>query len=182
MPVMTRRAVLAAVPASVVACGEIAVLSQDEINASVAASRRLMFETVPWSRDLASRASGILIIPEIVEGGFVISAAYGEGALLIGDAPVDYISMTSAAFGFQIGAQAFSHALFFMTPDVLREFRVTDGWELGADAEFAVPDQGIGAGISSNTVGRPVVALIYGQRGLIAGASLEGTKYSRLIR
>ncbi|MEO0386309.1 MAG: YSC84-related protein [Pseudomonadota bacterium] len=178
----TRRAALLGGAATAAGCGEIAVLTQDEINRDVFASRDLLFATVPWAEELASRASGLLIIPEIVEGGFILSAAYGEGALLIGDAPVDYVSFTSTAFGLQIGAQAFSHALFFLTAEVLRQFRVTDGWELGVDAEFAVPDKGLGAGFSTTTVGRPVVATIYGQRGLLAGASFEGTKYSRLIR
>ncbi len=178
----TRRGAILAGAATLSSCGAVNVQSAAEIDQDVFASRAQLFQTVPWAEGVSEQAAGVLIIPNVVEGGFLLSGAYGEGALLIGDAPVEYMSMTAAAFGLQVGAQAFSQALFFMTPEVLRDFRVTDGWELGVDAEFAVPDDGIGAGISTNTVGRPVVAVVYGQRGLILGASLEGAKYSRLIR
>ncbi len=153
-----------------------------EIEAEVRASRDLLLQTVPGAEALNSRAAGLLIIPEILEGGLFLSGAYGEGGLLIGDALTDYVSMSAAAFGLQIGAQKYSQALFFMTQEALRDFRVTDGWELGVDAEYAVPDEGGAVGASTTTVSRPVIPYIYGQRGLIAGVSLEGAKYSRLIR
>ena len=35
--------------------------------------------------------------------------------------------------------------------------------------------------LDSTTAGAPVIGLIFGQAGLIAGASLEGTKYTRII-
>jgi lipid-binding SYLF domain-containing protein len=36
-------------------------------------------------------------------------------------------------------------------------------------------------GIDSNTLTNPVIAVVFGQAGLIAGATLEGTRYSRII-
>ncbi len=186
MTQFTRRGLLASGGVALLAgaaCAPIRTPTAADIDARVATSKSLLFSTVPGTESLASRASGLLIIPNIVEGGFVLSGAYGEGALMIGDATVDYMSLTAAAFGLQIGAQRYAQALFFMTPEVLRNFRVTDGWELGVDAEFAALDAGAGAaGISTRTVTNPVYSVIYGQSGLIVGASLEGAKYSRLIR
>ncbi len=178
----TRRGFIGASTATLSACSIGNVQTGAMIDRDVAASRELLFRTVPWSQRLAEQAAGVLIIPNIVEGGFVLSGAYGEGALQVGDATVDYMSMTAAAFGFQIGAQSFSQALFFLTQESLRAFRVTDGWEIGVDAEVAILEDGASIGASSNTVSRPVVSIVYGQRGLIVGASLEGAKYSRLIR
>jgi len=179
---LTRRSMMLAGAASVAACGANSVATGAQIDSKVSTSRNQLFQTVPWAQSLSQRAAGVLIIPEIVEGGFVVSGAYGEGALLIGDAVVDYISVAAAAVGFQIGGQVFSQALFFSTPEALADFRQADGWELGVDAEVALIDAGAGFGASTQTLNRPVYQVIYGQRGLIVGASLEGAKYNRLIR
>ena len=178
----TRRTFLIGAAALPAACSSQRVSTAAEIDREVAASRNLLFSTVPGTQDLAQRASGVLIIPDVLEAGFVASGAYGEGALQIGPATVEYYSVSSLAIGFQIGAQNFSQALFFMTPQALRDFRVTDGWQLGVDAEVTVIEDGASVGASTNTVSRPIYEVIYGQRGLIVGASLEGSKYSRLIR
>lgn len=156
--------------------------SGSEIDKRVLASRELMFNTVPGTRDLAAQASGLLIIPEIIEGGFIISGAYGEGALLVGDAIVDYVSMAAAAFGLQIGGQSYAQALFLLTPEALASFRQADGWELGVDAEFAVLDTGVAAGSNTSTINKPVYQVVYGQRGLLLGVTIEGAKYNRIIR
>jgi hypothetical protein len=36
------------------------------------------------------------------------------------------------------------------------------------------------AGITTTRINRPIVEVIYGQRGLQVGASLEGAKYNRI--
>jgi hypothetical protein len=59
---------------------------------------------------------------------------------------------------------------------------VSDGWELGADAAVALPQRGVAAGLSSGQINRPIQEVVFGQRGLIADASLAGAKYSRIIR
>lgn len=180
---LTRRSLLlTGSAATLAACSSRRVATAAEIDRKVAASRSLLFQTVPGTQSLADRAAGYLIVPDILEGGFIVSGAYGEGALIVGGATVDYISMAAAAVGFQIGAQSFSQALFFMTPEALADFRQSDGWELGVDAEVAMIDQGAGFGASTTTISRPIYQVIYGQRGLIVGASLEGAKYNRLIR
>jgi len=121
-------------------------------------------------------------MPRINEGGLIGGGSYGEGALMIKGATVDYYAVASASIGLQIGAQRYGHALFFMTPDSLAEFRTADGWELGADAEFAIADRTGATSITSGTYNKPVYAVIYGQKGLIIGATIEGNKYSRIIR
>ena len=89
---------------------------------------------MPGAAELGAQAQGILVIPNIRKLGFFASGAYGEGALLIGPAKVDYYSMSAAGFGLTFGAAEFNQALFFMTAQALQDFRVADGWELGVDA------------------------------------------------
>ncbi|RWY42939.1 twin-arginine translocation pathway signal [Falsigemmobacter intermedius] len=150
------------------------------IDARVDATRDYLYNRYPGTRDLAMKAVGILYMPLITEAGFGFGAGFGQGALRINDITVDYYSATRATVGFQIGAQQYAHALFFMTEQALGEFRQNHGWAVGADARYALPDQGGSIGKES-TENAPVVALVFGQSGLIAGATLAGIKYTRII-
>lgn len=141
-----------------------------------------LYGNVPGASELGNRAQGVLVIPDIRKVGFFASGAYGEGALLIGPAKVDYYSLSAAGFGLTFGATAFNQALFFMTAQALEDFRVADGWELGVDAAVVVQHDGAAAGLTSTQINRPIYEVVFGQRGLIADASLAGAKYSRIIR
>ncbi len=140
-----------------------------------------LYTNYPDSRTLADKAAGILIVPLVTEAGFGFGGSYGRGALRVNDVTVDYYSTTAATFGLQIGAQQFAHVLFFMTEDALGEFRRSPGWTLGADARFAVSNDGASLGVDTTTALSPVIAVVFGQAGLIAGATIEGNKYSRII-
>ena len=150
------------------------------IDARVDATRDSLFNRYPGTRDLARDARGVLYMPLVTEAGFGIGGAYGRGALRINDITVDYYSATRATIGFQIGAQQYAHALFFMTDAALQEFRRSDGWAASADIRYATPMEGGSIGKETTEID-PVVGLIFGQQGLIAGASLAGVKYSRII-
>lgn len=141
-----------------------------------------LFEIDPDTVSIYNNAAGTLIIPRITKAGLVLGGAYGEGVLRINKAPVDYYSLASASYGLQIGAQQYSNIIFFMTEEALQNFRIKDGWELGADAEVVFRDKGYSIGISSKTVSKPVYAVVFDQKGLLAGTSLVGAKFSRLIR
>jgi lipid-binding SYLF domain-containing protein len=141
-----------------------------------------LFEIDPDTVSIYRNAAGTLIIPRITKAGIVLGGAYGEGVLRINEAPVDYYSMASASYGLQIGAQRYSNIIFFMTEESLQKFRVKDGWELGADAEVVFRDKGYSIGISSKSISKPVYAVVFDRKGLLAGTSLVGAKFSRLIR
>ena len=155
---------------------------REKIDRSVDAAMAELYQNVPGASELAGRAEGVLIIPNIRKVGFFASGAYGEGALLIGPAKVDYYSLSAVGIGLTFGATAFNQALFFMSAQSLQDFRVADGWELGADAAVAWPKDGASAGITSTQINRPIYEVVFGQRGLIADASLAGAKYSRIVR
>ncbi|MEL6205203.1 MAG: YSC84-related protein [Pseudomonadota bacterium] len=151
------------------------------IDQRVGASRDFLISRYPGAADLESRSTGQLYMPLVTKGGFGFGGSYGSGALRINEATVDYYAAVSANFGFQAGVQQYSHALFFMTPEALRDFRTSAGWSVGGDAEYALIDQGGNISAETLTALDPVVALVYGQTGLIVGATLEGTKYQRII-
>jgi lipid-binding SYLF domain-containing protein len=151
-----------------------------QIDARVDATRDYLFGRYPGTRDLESQAAGVLFMPLVTEAGFGIGGAYGRGALRIRDVTVDYYSATKATFGLQIGAQQYAHALFFMTDAALKDFRRGAGWAVGADVRYATPEQGASIGKETTELD-PVIGLVFGQQGLIAGATLSGVKYTRII-
>lgn len=180
----TRRAVIAGTIAAAVsaAATTAAADSAREIEAEVGEAMRLLYETVPGSRELAEEARGVLIMPSVIKGGLVIGGSYGEGALKINGQTDNYYSVAGASIGYQIGVQTTSQALFFMTDAALQNFRTSNGWELGADAEFTVPGDGISLNLDSTTIKSPVIAFVFAQDGLLAGASIKGAKYTRIRR
>jgi lipid-binding SYLF domain-containing protein len=182
----TRRSFIAAAGCGLAACassppapGE---TPRSRIDVAVDQAQNELYQNVPGARDLAARAQGILIIPKIRKVGFFASGAYGEGALLIGPAKVDYYSLSAAGLGFTFGAAEYNQALFFMTAQSLQDFRVADGWELGVDAAVVFNAEGAAAGLTSTQINRPIYEVVFGQRGLIADASFAGAKYSRIVR
>jgi lipid-binding SYLF domain-containing protein len=152
----------------------------ETIDARVDATRDFLNSGYPGTQDLANQAAGVLYMPLVTEAGLIYGGAYGRGALRIRDVTVDYYSSTKASFGLQIGAQQYAHALFFMTDAALADFRRGNGWAAGADIRYATPEQGASIGKETTELD-PVVALVFGQSGLIAGATLSGVKYTRII-
>ncbi|WP_370879038.1 YSC84-related protein [Gemmobacter fulvus] len=180
---MTRRSmiVMGGAGFALAACGNgIGTNGGPTIDARVDETRNYLFNRYPGTRELAGKAYGVLYMPLVTEAGFGIGGAFGRGSLRINDATVDYYSAAKATIGFQIGAQQYAHALFFMTQDALTEFRRSPGWAAGADLKYATPEQGASLGKDTTEIS-PVIALVFGQSGLIAGATLSGTKYTRII-
>lgn len=151
-----------------------------QIDARVDETRNFLFNTYPGTQELAARANGVLYMPLITEASLIWGGGYGQGALRIQGVTVDYYSAARASVGLQIGAQQYAHALFFMTEAALGQFRRSPGWAAGAEVRYATPQQGASLG-KETTEADPVIALVFGQQGLIAGASLSGIKYTRII-
>ena len=140
-----------------------------------------MFAQHPATQQLAANSYGMLVMPLVTEAGMGFGAGFGRGALLINEKPVDYYAAATASAGFQIGAQQFSHVLFFMTREALNRFRASKGWALGADAEYTILQRSDNVRADTTTTLSPVVAVIFAQAGLKVGAALEGIKYTRII-
>ena len=179
----TRRNVLCGLGATglLAACGNgIGSNGAGQIDARVDATQSYLFDRYPGTRDLAARAAGVLYMPLMTEAGLIYGGAFGRGALRLQGATVDYYSAAKASIGLQIGAQQYAHALFFMTQPALEEFRRSTGWAASADLRYDTPDEGATIGKATTEI-EPVIALVFGQQGLIAGASLAGVKYTRII-
>jgi lipid-binding SYLF domain-containing protein len=128
-------------------------------------------------RQLLGRAKGVLIIPQLLKAGFIIGGEGGNGVLLVRhdgrwSAPAFY-SFGAGSIGLQIGAQASEVMLLLMTDravDAVLRNRLT----LGGDASVSAGPTGRGIEASTTTTFQADVYAYSRNRGLFAGASLEG--------
>ena len=102
--------------------------------------------------------------------------------LRVGGKTVDYYSTAAASIGLQLGGQSRTQIVVFMAQDVLDKFRASKGWEAGVDGSIAVVQWGAGEDLSTVEINDPIVAFIFGNKGLMFNLSLEGSKFTKLVR
>jgi lipid-binding SYLF domain-containing protein len=140
------------------------------------------FETdIEGGAKFLSQVKGYLVIPSVIKAGFIIGGEYGTGSLRINGETRHYYSLTAASVGYQIGAQEHSVLIAFLSEASLQNFMKSNGWEAGVDGTVAVAEWGKGGDISSISYEKPIVAFMYGSKGLMAGATVKGTKFKRII-
>jgi lipid-binding SYLF domain-containing protein len=123
-------------------------------------------------------AQGLAIIPGLIKAGFVIGGRHGRG-VLVARTPdgawgrPEFITLSGASIGWQIGVQSTDVVLIFKTRrglDRIRNGKLT----LGADVAVAAGPVGRQAEAATDAM---LAAEIYSysrSRGLFAGLSLEG--------
>jgi len=153
-----------------------------EIDVSVEVALDRFKNDVAGAEEFLNNAKGVLVIPNIIRIGFMLGGEYGEGALLIDGQTVDYYNTAAGSFGFQIGAQSKNLIIIFMDENALTKFRDSLGWEAGVDGSIAVIDMGAGGSVDSTNVKHPIVGFVYGLKGLMVNISLEGSKFTKLIK
>jgi len=156
--------------------------SAGEINAGVNATLDQFYRMVPGSHALAARAAGVLVFPTVIKAGFGVGGEYGEGAMRIGGRTVAYYNVVSASIGFQLGAQARSVIIMFMTPQALANFQRIEGFRVGVDGSVVVLVVGAGGSIDTDKITNPVIGFIVDSKGLMYNLTLEGSKITRIYR
>ncbi len=147
-----------------------------QIEQNAAAALRRLYAADRRAAELGRKAAGILVFPKIVKGGFIFGAQGGKGVLWTQKHVDGYYTIAAASFGLQAGVSWFSYALFFMDAQALKFLDKSDGWAIGTDPNVAVIDVGAGASFDSTTLSHKVVAIPFGQNGLMAGLALQGSK------
>lgn len=150
------------------------------INAGVDSTLTRLFTSANGSRELVSKARGVLVFPSVIDAGIGVGGQYGEGALRMGGRTVGYYSTATASIGWQIGAQSRAIVFMFMTDDALNRFRNSQGWSAGGDASVAVLKIGANGEVDTSTASSQADAFVLTNDGLMAGVSLDDTKVTRL--
>jgi lipid-binding SYLF domain-containing protein len=167
--------VAAAMILPAIALAESAMVTEAKVEEAIAAFK----VEVNGADVFLNQAAGYLVFPRVIKLGIGIGGETGEGALRVGGKTDGYYRTSSGSIGFQLGAQAKSIVIAFMTQESLDKFRNSEGWKIGIDGSVALIDLGAGKTIDTNNIKDPVVGFIFGSTGLMYNLTLEGSKIHR---
>jgi lipid-binding SYLF domain-containing protein len=129
-----------------------------------------------WLRVHLKDVKGVLIVPELIKGGFIVGGSGGSGVLLARDAETGewtgpaFYSMGAASLGLLIGGQKSELVLLVMTRRAL-ESLYSSSVKLGGDFSVAVGP--VGAGVAAQSVRADMVSLARA-KGAYGGISVDG--------
>lgn len=159
-------------------------LTQDEADKlakSASATLERFEKETSDSKPMLEGAKGILVCPKITKGGFIAGIQSGKCALMVDGEVANYYRTSAAKFGFLAGVETYSMILLFNQQAELDKFRAGDReWEVGADASVAIAKIGKGGSLDTTNLKQAIVAFIFGQKGLMADLSLNGTTFKKL--
>ncbi len=130
------------------------------------------------ARGLMGHARAVMIIPELVKGGFFFGAQGGSGVLVARAGDHDwtdpaFYSMGAASFGLQFGVEVSKVVLVIMSDHAL-DALMKNKVKLGAEAGIAVATLGAGGEASTTTHGGADIYVLAESKGLFGGVAIEG--------
>jgi lipid-binding SYLF domain-containing protein len=163
----------------------VAAAPADAVDADLVRNARRGLDSLTASnsaaRDLRKKAKAVLVFPRMIKAGFLFGGQIGDGVLFSSNGGVaGYYNSVAASYGLQAGGQTFGYALFFMNTGALDYLKKSSGWEIGSGPSVVVLDQGMAKSYSSTTLTQDVYAIIFNQKGLMAGVGIQGSKITRI--
>jgi lipid-binding SYLF domain-containing protein len=130
-------------------------------------------------RDLAKKAKGMLILPQMVRAAFIVGGSGGSGVLVARDEKAGqwrgpaFYTLGGASFGFQAGADAAEVIILAMTERGVTKL-LSPQVKLGADISVAAGP--VGGGAAAATAGLSADLISYSMaKGLYGGFSVDGS-------
>lgn len=132
-----------------------------------------------YVRQYLRQAKGVVIVPSMLKGGFIIGGEGGSGVLMARGQNNEwsypsFVSAGSASIGFQFGGQA-SEMLFIVMTGRGLEAIMNDQVKIGGDISGAFGPYGSGAEASTTTNMNADIIAYSVAKGVFVGVSLEGT-------
>jgi lipid-binding SYLF domain-containing protein len=180
---MLRTALVGAIiTASIVSGTPSAIAADDkaEINRDSQAALSMLYASVPATKQLAAKATAILVFPKITKAGLGIGGQAGEGALIKSGTPVAYYKTGGGSFGLQAGVQTYGYAMFLMNDKAVQQLDAADGFEVGVGPSVVILDEGKAKQMTSTTMKDDIYAFVFGQKGLMAGIGIQGNKITKI--
>lgn len=134
---------------------------------------------------LLRRSEGVVVVPHMLNAGFVVGAKLGRGVFIVRDSkgrwgnPI-FVHVSGGSFGLQAGAQDTEILMVFRSKETVTRLLAGKGKiTLGVDAGVAAGPVGKNVGADTD-LGMKAEILTYAakSRGLFAGASLGGSGIS----
>ncbi len=147
------------------------------------------FKSMPDLKKFANympNARGIVVLPSVIKGGFMLGGEGGNGVLLAKtdngswSSPAFY-ALGAASFGIQMGLQDTEIILVLRSDEAVTAILEHQG-KLGADAGLTLGTIGKGVEISTTAnIGVDILAFANSKIGLFGGAALEGAVLVRRV-
>ena len=151
-----------------------------EIDAAIESSLNRFTEEIQGAESYLEGARGILVIPRMWKAGVLLGFEFGEGALIVDGIKIQYYKALTTSVGLQIGVGSKDLIVLFFDDTAMDNFLYSSGWEVGVDGAVALFSLGAAGAVDTNTFKDPIVGFVFGQKGLIAGVSIEGTKFTKI--
>ena len=152
---------------------------QQKLNASIRVIQEFgkLRESIP--KQLLQKTEGIIIIPGLINAGFMIGGKRGKGIAMVKNDngtwsnPV-FLTMTGGSFGFQAGIQSVDLVLVFLNKTSLLEIGKSS-FTLGGDISVAAGPLGRTSSAGTDYKLESEVYTYSRSKGLFAGISLSGS-------
>ena len=127
-------------------------------------------------------AEGLVIVPGLLKGGFIIGAKHGRGVVVVRDPNTgwqlpQFITVNGGSIGWQAGVQATDLVLVFRTKKSIQGL-LSGKFTIGADASAAAGPVGREASAATDMKLQAEIYSYSRSRGLFAGVSIDGSKLS----
>ena len=130
------------------------------------------------SRQLFQTARGVMVVPQLIKGGFFVGGEGGNGVLMARHGATwshpAFYTLASASFGLQIGLEVAEVVLFVMSERALNAW-MRDEVKLGGQAGLTVLVVGTSAAAAATTNANVDVIAWAKTKGAYAGLTLEGS-------
>jgi SH3 domain-containing YSC84-like protein 1 len=127
--------------------------------------------------DLIRQSAGVVIIPDMFKGGFIVGGSYGKGVVVARKdgkwSGPSFVYIGAGSVGLQIGAQLTDLILVVIGQNTMESF-LRSNFKLGADAAIAVGPVGAQATAATEILLKGGIYSYSRSKGLFAGVSLEG--------
>jgi len=127
--------------------------------------------------DLIRQSAGVVLIPDMFKGGFIVGGSYGKGVVVARKdgkwSGPSFVYIGAGSVGFQIGAQITDLILVVIGQKTMESF-LRSNFKLGADAAIAVGPVGAQATAATEILLKGGIYSYSRSKGLFAGVSLEG--------
>ena len=154
--------------------------AMNEIDAAIENSLKRFTEEVQGGDSYLEGARGVLVIPRMWKAGVLIGFEFGEGALIVDGVKVQYYKALTTSLGLQVGVGSKDLIMLFFDDTAMDNFLYSSGWEVGVDGAVALWTMGAAGAADTITIKDPIIGFVFGQKGLLAGVSIEGTKFTKI--
>jgi len=154
--------------------------AMNEIDAAIENSLNRFTEEIQGGDTYLDGARGVLVIPRMWKAGVLIGFEFGEGALIVDGIKVQYYKALTTSLGIQVGIGSKDLIILFYDDTAMDNFLYSSGWEVGVDGAVALFTIGAAGAADTITIKDPIIGFVFGQKGLLAGVSIEGTKFTKI--